>query len=598
MSTEAGFGRRRVLGMAGVAAAGAGAVVMGVAAPASAATSETWLDSLTGSGDESAAIQAAITALGADGGIVRIPPGTYYLGSTLNLGSNVTLAGAGQTATVLRDHANLGNNTMINVIGTSGTRKKNVAIQDLTIRNGTAGTGSPTSGRDGVRVEYTDGFTLDRVRITEMQGYYGASVVRSTNVVVRDSEFYRCAHTMMAILIEVDGITVTGSTFDTVTNTVTADCYTLMTGSETNNEGSFFVRNMLIENNVFLNNPRWEGLDCHGGENIIIRGNVIKNCKVGIALQHAHGYLADQSQEVLRNVLIAHNTIEQGNGDNGQAGISVVGNSYRMTEKIRIVGNDVTGFTGQDATPGSITLYCVRHVWIEDNEIWEHGIYGICFWEAVYGATIRSNYFFGANASAAANANSAAIGVVSVGTFGLRVEDNTVDATAMNKRVNYFVRSASQYESWQIRGNRILNVKQSTPYNTVSQLPVERASIPTTLLVQSYGDLIYNTSGKAAWIATAPKIGYGSLDSSSVIVRGTISSGSNQMTIVSGGSSDYRSIPPGMNIKITGAGPSGGVLNARVLEWAVPGVVLLDTNASTSVSSANVSYQALTVAAV
>ncbi|GAA4733952.1 hypothetical protein GCM10023350_16880 [Nocardioides endophyticus] len=587
-----------MLGVAGAGVLGASALVMGSAAPASAATAETWLDSLTGSGDEASVFQAAIDALGPNGGVIRVPAGTYYIGTTLALGSNVCLVGAGITATVLRDHANLGNNKMMTAIGSSGTRLRNIAIRDLTIRNGTAGVGTPTIGRDALRVEYVDGITLERVRVTEIQGLYGVSYVGSTGIVIRDCEFYRCAHTMVAVLIENDGVTVSGSTFDTVTNTVTTNTYTFMTGAELNNTGSFFVRNLLIENNVFLNNPRWEGVDCHGGENIVIRNNVIKNCKVGVALQHAHGYLADQSQEVLRNVLVADNIIEQGNGDNGQAGISVVGNVQRLSENIRIIGNNITGFTGQDACPGSITLYCVQHVWIEQNQVWDHGVYGVCFWHSVFGATIRSNYFFGANSTAAANATSAAIGVTNGGTFGVLVEDNTVDATAVNKTVNYFLRAFNQYESWQIRNNRILNVKQTNPYYNSSLLPVERTAIPTASLVQRYGDLVYNTSGSAGWVATAPKRGYGSLDTTTVVVKATIASGSDQMAIVAGGASDFRAVPPGMNITVAGAGPSGGLLSARVLEWNAPGTVTLDVSASTSVTAANVKYQGLTLAAV
>jgi hypothetical protein len=598
MSRVDNVGRRKVLGIAGASVVGAGALVLGSASPASAATAETWLDTLTGSGDEASVIQAAIDALSPDGGVIRIPAGTYYIGTTLTMGSNVSLVGAGIRATVLRDHANLGNNRMIKAVGTSGTRLRNIAIRDLTIRNGTAGTGTPTIGRDALRVEYTDGFVLERVRVTEIQGLYGVSYVSSSGIVIRDCDFYRCAHTMVAVLIENDGITVTGSRFDTVTNTVTTNTYTFMTGAELNNTGSFFVRNLLIENNVFLNNPRWEGVDCHGGENIVIRNNVIKNCKVGVALQHAHGYLADQSQEVLRNVLVADNIIDQGDGDNGQAGISVVGNVQRLSENIRIIGNTITGFTGQDACPGSITLYCVQHVWIEQNQMWNHGIHGVCFWHSVFGATIRSNYFFGANSTAAANATSAAIGVTSGGTFGIVVEDNTVDATAANKTVNYFLRSFNQYESWQIRNNRVLNVKQANPYYNGSFLPVERSAIPTASLVQRYGDLVYNTSGGAGWVATSPKRGYGSLDTTTTVVKGTISSGSNQMTIVSGGASDFRAVPPGMNITVAGAGASGGTLSARVLEWNAPGTVLLDIDASTSVTAANVKYQGLTLAAV
>lgn len=590
--------RRRVLKLAGAATAGAGALAVGVASPAAAADGEVWLTTLTGSGDESSTIQTAINALGASGGIIRIPPGTYYIGTTLTLGSNVTLVGAGLTATELRDHANLGNNVLINVLGTSGTRKKNIAIRDLSLRNGTATTGSPTPGRDGVRVEYVDGFTLENVRIHEIQGYYGISLQCCTNVLTARCFFYRCTHTMMCLLVECQGITVRDSIFDTLTTNAGVECYTLCTGAEATNFGSFYVRDLLVENNQFLNNPRWEGFDCHGGENIIVRKNLIRNCKHGLAFQHAHGYLANQSQEILRNVLIADNTVDQGNGGTPGAGIQVVGNVHRMSEYIRVIGNDVTGFTGQDSVPGSITMYNVRHAWIEDNEIWSHGVYGVAFWEAVYGVTIRSNRFFGANTTAAQNANCAAIGVVSVGAFGMVVENNTVSSLAANQTVKYFIRSASQYESWQIRNNRILNVTQNPPYNSVSNIPVERSSIPTTNLVQAYGDIVYDTSGRPAWAVSSPRIGYGSLDTSSTIVRGTISSGSAVMTIVAGGSQDWRAIPAGMNIKVVGAGPSGGNLNARVLEWGPGGAVTLDTAASTTVSAAVVNYQGLTLAAI
>ncbi|MDQ6524474.1 right-handed parallel beta-helix repeat-containing protein [Nocardioides sp. LHD-245] len=562
--------RRRVLGMAGAAVAGAGAVVVGTAVAANAAA-ETWLDTLTGTGDESATIQAAIDALGSTGGIIRLPAGTFQVGRTIELRTNVTITGAGARATVLREHSSLGNKAILRAAGSVGTRLTNVAVTDLTIRNATAGT-TPADGPDGIFVDLVDGFALERALVTEIKGYYGLKVQRSTDIVARDCEFYRCANAMMAVLVEVDGVTVTGCRFDTLTDTTTPNCYTFMTGAETANFGSFYVRNVLVENNQFLNNPRWEGIDCHGGENIIIRGNTIKNCKVGISLQHALGFLADPSQETLRNVLIADNTIEQGSGNNDQAGISVVGNIYRMSEKIRIIGNDITGFTGQTDAPGSITVYEVRHVWIEDNELWNHGRYGICMYEAVFGATIRGNYFFGANPTAAANANSAAIGAVGPGIYGLVVEDNTVDATTMDRRVNYFIRAHSQYESWQVRNNRILNVKQATPYNDVSLLPVERSAVPTTTLVQRFGDMVYDTSGRPAWAVTAPKIGYGSLDTSTVIVKGTIASGSNTMTLVSGGALDWRAMPAGMNVTVAGAGASGAALNARVLEWAVPGI--------------------------
>lgn len=60
----------------------------------------------TGNGvtDDTAAIQAAINALGAPGGVVYLPPGSYLLNgaNALNLTAPITLQGAGQGATTIR----------------------------------------------------------------------------------------------------------------------------------------------------------------------------------------------------------------------------------------------------------------------------------------------------------------------------------------------------------------------------------------------------------------------------------------------------------------------------------------------------------------
>jgi hypothetical protein len=55
-----------------------------------------------GTADDTTAIQAAITAAGAVGGVVYLPPGSFVLSSNLSLASgNVTLRGAGMTDSIL-----------------------------------------------------------------------------------------------------------------------------------------------------------------------------------------------------------------------------------------------------------------------------------------------------------------------------------------------------------------------------------------------------------------------------------------------------------------------------------------------------------------
>src|SRR5262245_39137991 len=104
--------------------------------------------------DDAAAIGTALTAVKASGGIVCLPPGTYLLGTPLSLSSNVTLLGAGADATTICSHSALGANRLIVIQGTCASRVKNIHISGLTFCNGTASTGNPTSGKDGIRAEY------------------------------------------------------------------------------------------------------------------------------------------------------------------------------------------------------------------------------------------------------------------------------------------------------------------------------------------------------------------------------------------------------------------------------------------------------------
>lgn len=56
-----------------------------------------------GTTDDTAAIQAAVNALGSQGGVVYLPPGNYLLNSNpVNLGAPVTIQGAGHGATSIR----------------------------------------------------------------------------------------------------------------------------------------------------------------------------------------------------------------------------------------------------------------------------------------------------------------------------------------------------------------------------------------------------------------------------------------------------------------------------------------------------------------
>lgn len=141
---------------------------------------------------------------------------------------------------------------------------------------------------------------------------------------------------------------------------------------------------------------------------------------------------------------------------------------------------------------------------------------------------------------------------------------------------------------------RIVNVSTGL-YRNPAYLPVEKAAIPDMWLIQKYGDVVYSDTGKPGWYATNPKIGYASLNTA-VVVTADIEKDSMIATIVSNGTGAYWALPPGMNIKIVGAGAEGADLNARILKNDGTNLTL-DTAASTTVSGAELKFQPLTISA-
>jgi hypothetical protein len=186
-----------------------------------------------------------------------------------------------------------------------------------------------------------------------------------------------------------------------------------------------------------------------------------------------------------------------------------------------------------------------------------------------------------------------AIHLNSWGLFGITVRENTVAASSLSTAPVSFLRAGTPVLSAQIGENFIAALSAADPYQNVGYLPVEWSSIPTQNLTQKYGDVIMTNAGKPGWYVTAPKLGYGSLNTAVIVTVATVA-GSANATIISNVTGDYRWLPMGMNVIIAGAGARGGELHARIL--ANNGTDLtLDTPAGARQGAANVTYQTLTL---
>jgi hypothetical protein len=92
--------------------------------------------------DDTAAIQAAVSSLGTDGGTVFLPAGHYRTTATLTVGSNVTLFGAGEQSSFV-ELATAG------LHGIAGTDLSHVSVRDLHL----TGPGQATGAADGIHFD-------------------------------------------------------------------------------------------------------------------------------------------------------------------------------------------------------------------------------------------------------------------------------------------------------------------------------------------------------------------------------------------------------------------------------------------------------------
>jgi hypothetical protein len=599
---SASVSRRRALGALGVGAAGGMAMTVASASAAVSAPDDApvlTVVPLTGQGDEAGLIQAAVDGLGANGGVVILPPGVFEVGTPVRLASGITLIGAGQKATLLRDHPSLGGRAIIEVVGTRAERLRDVRISDLGIRNGTATAGRPTAGKNGVVVEFCTGFSLERCLVTEIVGNYGLKTKYANNILVQGCTFYRCTDSMLYVLVECEDVRVLDNLFDTLTSKALVNTYAFATGSERRGEGEWWVRNVWVERNVVRNNPIWEGLDCHGGENVHFRNNYVENCKIGIAVQNARGWVASA---VLRDIHIDGNTIRRGNGMPGNRGITVVGNVDALTENVSITRNSVRGFTGHSDAPGSISVYIVKDVRIEKNEVQDFSVYGVHLTNAVFGASVVDNNFQNVvDTPDGQEGNTAAIGIDGlgaygdttgdvVGAYGVTIRGNSLGADSPDRRAQWFLKVGHRDVSVQVGTNMVRSARQPVPFGGVEFLPVERGSKPKDGLVQAYRDVITDDLGRPKWVVSKPKSGFGALGKPRTIARISMEAGSALVKVVSG---DWRKLPPGMTVAVAGAGDDGRPLFATVLDYTVTNRIHLDRVAAATVTDAELTYRSL-----
>lgn len=311
--------------------------------------------------DDTVELQAALTA-GVNNTVI-LPKGTYKVSDPITMATNTTLLAYGAkiintsaAETILQVNTGCkvlgleiegsGNGSYddlgraIAITGVVGTYKSDILIQDCFIHD--------VAGY-GIRADFAERVRVIGGRVEDI-GYAGIMGLSVTDMTI-------------------DGAHVKNLTPGTAGN---AYGISLTRTSSSTNLATFpRSKNSKIINCTVENNTLWEGIDTHAGEEILIQGNTLKNCKTGIA--------------VVRSALVA--------GTDGHAprNVRVIGNHIEGIATAP--GISVTGATGVLGTP----LEYAPGIVIQGNTLYNCGEAGNTLSGAIYltdtkGAIVSGNY--------------------------------------------------------------------------------------------------------------------------------------------------------------------------------------------------------------
>lgn len=358
-----------------------------------------------GTTDDTAVLQAALTAVPAAGGTLFLPAGTILLTDTVYIHSNTRLVGVSQAATTIKRKADTqatsyatasltGRTSVVacaSAPGTgysSGSPGSNITIEHLTIdgnrQNQTSYPGGFTSSNffaHGFSARYVDDVNVRFVAVknSSMSGFYtqGGSRIRISrcNVV-------NCGDSRLTNMNK-NGISISGISSDTVSNHTVEDCY--VTGSQDEGVMYGYAANVTITNCHIVSNGL-KGIEGDSGSvgagpgNVIITGNHIDTCgEEGIGIANS-----DNQKVIVADNRIANTTfsgiqlnqtsestfIVEGNTIEGVAG-GYAGTPTTSYHGMILAGHKlvVTGNEIRDCAGTGISLQKGRLITVADNVI-------------------------------------------------------------------------------------------------------------------------------------------------------------------------------------------------------------------------------------
>lgn len=256
--------------------------------------------------------------------------------------------------------------TLFKVVNT-----EHVYFYNLNLTNGTASTEKVTREISGaINIDNCTDIIIDNCKIDNIFGHWGVKVRNTTDIKVEHTSFSNITYNMLFFEEGCRNILVNNSSFINVTSLYEADRKYMISTGVTNYTDPFPLRvdNFKVINCYFENNSFWEAIDSHGGTNIFIENNIIKDCAIGIAVN------ADNRPALsipTDNVIIQNNYIkgwtdrENYFGINATSGVyDYFGTNYYIANNIIIDYN-----TDNNNISGAIRLVGLRNATVINNTV-------------------------------------------------------------------------------------------------------------------------------------------------------------------------------------------------------------------------------------
>jgi parallel beta-helix repeat protein len=358
-----------------------------------------------GVADDTAAIQAAIDAVGsAGGGSVYVPVGTYKLTSSLTVTNDyVSIIGDGSSASIL-----LGNNP-VNWIIKFNANADYMKLDGLWIKG---------SAVDNTTTQYGVGYTSD--------------TDDPENVIIQNCKF---SHSNNGIVIGTGRYwKITQNSFETLVGIISGTGYGILAAA--NNSNNVFSENTF--KGTLTSHLRHAIYNSVGSRFNVVSNNVIKDCNEG-----AITFNATSAQAGVLGVIASNNIIEGGGvaATNDSAAINLNGNIQDCIVSGNIIRDrSNAGIIATDAGEGGL---CTNNT-IKNNSVIDVAYNGLILM-GTKNCTLSDNYVH--NASNGNSGTYAAISVTSSGTFGTEVNDGSMvvanTVTGTNHRAAFQINAAA-----------------------------------------------------------------------------------------------------------------------------------------------------------